>query len=157
MARRRPRKFRARSEGLTRAPLSPPLHQALLRWLEAFVRHPLGADDVTPVPGLLPPVQKTALTALGQVCGGGPVTPAAAWPDVLRTLAGLLCPFRAATQRQAEAEAAAAAALAAGAAGGDGGGGVPGSPHAPLAKLGSFGPGRVTVLSPRASIGRAGR
>jgi hypothetical protein len=118
------------------------------------VRHPVGADDVTPVPGVLPPVQKAALAALAQV-SGGPVAPAAAWPDVLRTLAGLLCPFRAATQRQTEAEAAAAAALASGGAGG-GGAVLPASPP-PLGKLGSFGPGRVSVLSPRASIGRAGR
>jgi hypothetical protein len=97
--------------------------QALLRWLDAFIRYPLGGDDVTPVPGVLPAVQKAALAALSQVASG-PVAPAAAWPDVLRALAGLLCPFRAAQQRKADAEAAAAAAAAAGEGGGGSIGGV---------------------------------
>lgn len=107
--------------------------QALLKWLDVFVRYPLGADDVTPVPGVLPPIQKAALAALGQVCSGT-VTPAAAWPDMLRTLAGLLCPFRAAQQRRAEAEAAAAAAAADVAAVGGGGSGGMG-----IGRLGSTG------------------
>lgn len=150
--------------------------QALLKWLEAFVRYPLAVDDVTPVPGVLPPVQKAALSALGHICGG-PIAPAAAWSDVLRTLAGLLCPFRATYQRRVEAEVAAEAAAAGAAApgAGDGGSGGAGgdaaaaqplwppgqsSPAAsPLARLrthGSFAPGRAALLSPR-SIGRAGR
>lgn len=36
-----------------------------------------------------------------------------AWPDVLRTLAGFLCPFKAMQQAQAQEQAAAAAAAAA--------------------------------------------
>jgi hypothetical protein len=38
--------------------------QLLLRWLDALARHPTGADDVTPVPGVLPPVQKLVLQIL---------------------------------------------------------------------------------------------
>jgi hypothetical protein len=38
--------------------------QLLLRWLNALARHPTGADDVTPVPGVLPPVQKLVLQIL---------------------------------------------------------------------------------------------
>jgi hypothetical protein len=41
--------------------------EALLRWCNAFARYPLGADDVTPVPGVLPPVQKLVLQLLGQL------------------------------------------------------------------------------------------
>jgi len=147
--------------------------QALLRWLDGFVRHPVGADDVTPVPGVLPPVQKAALAALGQVAGGA-VAPAAAWPDVLGTLSGLLCPFRAAQQRRVESEAAAAAAAAAagdvaassGASSALGGrqpsaaaAAASASPPPGLPKIataGSFGPGRAALLSPR-SLARPGR
>jgi hypothetical protein len=38
--------------------------QLLLKWLDALARHPTGADDVTPVPGVLPPVQKLVLQIL---------------------------------------------------------------------------------------------
>eukprot|EP00775_Hariotina_reticulata_P011566 gene11566-11710_t len=39
--------------------------QMLLHWLSDLARHPTGADDVTPVPGVLPPVQKLVLQILG--------------------------------------------------------------------------------------------
>lgn len=174
--------------------------RALLKWLDAFARHPLGADDAPPVPGVLPPVQKAALAVLGQVAAGGggaaAPPPAEAWPDVLRVLAGLLCPFRAAQQRKAAADAAAAEAAAAAAAASVAAGsasqgslpvlgtasasasaaalggplaGPPGGlrpivtaaaaapgvhpvPSAParLSSQGSLGPGRASLLSPRA-------
>lgn len=40
----------------------------LLKWVDAFVRYPVGADDVTPVHGVLPPVQKSVLAVLGHLC-----------------------------------------------------------------------------------------
>jgi hypothetical protein len=50
--------------------------QLLLKWLDALARHPTGADDVTPVPGVLPPVQKLVLQILAHfnTVGGGDVT-----------------------------------------------------------------------------------
>lgn len=39
--------------------------QLLLKWMDGLARHPTGADDVTPVPGVLPPVQKLVLQILG--------------------------------------------------------------------------------------------
>jgi hypothetical protein len=41
--------------------------QLLLKWLNALARHPTGADDVTPVPGVLPPVQKLVLQILAHL------------------------------------------------------------------------------------------
>lgn len=43
--------------------------QLLLKWMDALARYPTGADDVTPVPGVLPPVQKLVLQILGQFTG----------------------------------------------------------------------------------------
>lgn len=41
----------------------------LLRWLDALVRHPVGEGDVSPVPGLLPPVQRQAMAVLAHLAG----------------------------------------------------------------------------------------
>ena len=41
--------------------------EALLRWSNAFARYPLGVDDVSPVSGVLPPVQKLVLQLLSQL------------------------------------------------------------------------------------------
>jgi hypothetical protein len=41
--------------------------EALLRWCAGLARCPLGVDDVTPVPGVLPPVQKLVLQLLGHL------------------------------------------------------------------------------------------
>lgn len=45
----------------------------LLKWLAALARYPVGADDVTPVPGVLPPVQKLVLQTFAHFnsVGGG--------------------------------------------------------------------------------------
>ncbi|WIA43332.1 hypothetical protein OEZ86_009826 [Tetradesmus obliquus] len=80
--------------------------QLLLKWMDGLARHPTGADDVTPVPGVLPPVQKLVLQILGHF---NTVVVPEAWTDVLLTLAGFLCPFKAMQQRQAQDAAAAAA------------------------------------------------
>jgi hypothetical protein len=80
------------------------------------------------------------------------------WPDLLHTLAGFLCPFRALMQQQQQDQlASAAAAAAAGSSGAGGGGGaagdggagggggvrtpkaLPGSPHGSLKRCGVAG------------------
>lgn len=68
-----------------------------------------------------------------------------AWPDMLRTLAGFLCPFRAMMQQRQQEAMAAAAAAAAGSGNADvaplrtpRSGQVPGTPHA----AGGLGPAR---------------